>query len=128
LDLNTGKGVAAAKAEDVETSTLSDINVMTQEGAQRAIGLSDAAIGDIDKVRSNLGSVQNQLNSAIAGIATARVNISASASTIEDIDFAQEAHNLQKMQILAEAGQFALSNSSDRLSNLITLLTQTDQR
>ena len=128
LNTNSDDKFVATQSEDIQLSILSDIEVLSQEGAQRAIGMADAAIKDLDLIRSNLGSTQNQLISAIAGITAARINIFSSESTIRDVDFSEEFQNLKKIQILSEAGQFALASANTRASNLIHLLTQTDQR
>ena len=92
------------------------------------VQVADVAIKDLDAIRSNLGSVQNQLTSAIAGITAAKVNIFSSASSIRDVDFSEEVQNLKKLQILSEAGKFSLSSSNTRAAGLISLLTQTGQK
>lgn len=128
LNMNSGENYTAARMDDQTLSTLSRIDVLSQEGAQQAIGIVDAAISDLDGIRADLGSVQNQLTSIIAGIAVAKINLYASASTIRDVDFTEEVQNLKKMEVLSEAGKFALSSSTERSQNLIDLLTQIDQR
>ena len=46
---------------DNEHGRLSDINVLTQEGAEAAIEIADAALKDVSQTRSEIGSLQNQL-------------------------------------------------------------------
>ncbi len=101
---------------------LSDLDVTTQEGAQIAISIADAALKNLDKVRSDLGSVQNQLTSTIANISTTRVNVAAAESTIRDVDFAEESSNFTKMQILAQAGTFAMSQANSSAQGVLSLL------
>jgi len=101
---------------------LSDISVTSQEGAQIAISVADAALKNLDKVRSDLGSVQNQLTSTIANISTTRVNVSSAESTIRDVDFAEESATFTKMQILSQAGTFAMSQANSSAQQVLSLL------
>ncbi|MCK5404116.1 MAG: flagellin, partial [Desulfobulbaceae bacterium] len=77
---------------------------------------------DLDKVRSDLGSVQNQLISTISNLSATRVNIFAAESSIRDVDFAEEAANFSKLQILNQAGAFAMAQANASSQNVLTLL------
>ena len=119
----------AAKSDNVEsTSTdaksyrLSDVDVTTQDGAQIGITVADAALKSLDKVRSDLGSVQNQLTSTIANLSVTKVNTFAAESSIRDVDFAEEASNFSKMQILNQAGAFAMAQANASSKNVLSLL------
>jgi flagellin len=124
LAVNTN---ASATSASSETSVgvayrLSDVDVTTQAGAQLGISIADASLKGLDKVRSDLGSVQNQLTSTIANISTTRVNVKAAESTIRDVDFAEESSNFTKMQILSQAGTFALSQANSSSQQVLSLL------
>jgi flagellin len=119
----------AAKSVNTDSSTsaaqayrLSDIDVTTQEGAQIAIAVADAALKSLDKVRSDLGSVQNQLTSTISNLSATRVNIFAAESSIRDVDFAEEASNFSKMQILVQASSFAMAQANASSQSVLSLL------
>jgi flagellin len=101
---------------------LSDVDVTSQEGAQIGIAVADAALKGLDKVRSDLGSAQNQLTSTISNISTTQINVSAAESTIRDVDFAAESSNFTKMQILSQAGTFAMSQANATSQNVLSLL------
>jgi len=130
LKSGTVLGVNTVAADDtVDSSTtqglsyrLSDVDVTSQEGAQIGIAVADAALKSLDKVRSDLGSVQNQLTSTIANISTTKVNVSAAESSIRDVDFAEESANFTKMQILSQAGTFAMSQANASSQNVLSLL------
>ncbi|MFH7320411.1 flagellin [Desulfurivibrio sp. D14AmB] len=107
---------------DTKLQTLSEISVLTQEGAQQAIAVADSALKDLGKVRADLGSVQNQLTSTIANITVTRVNISAAESAIRDVDFAEEAANFSKFQILNQAGSFAMAQANASSQTVLSLL------
>ncbi|MCK5228901.1 MAG: flagellin, partial [Desulfobulbaceae bacterium] len=79
-----------AKLGDSEVGQLSDINVMTQEGAQKAIQIADEALSQLNQNRSNIGSLQNQLEATIGNLATTRINVLSAQSAIQDVDVAEE--------------------------------------
>ncbi len=120
-DAAQADGAVSSVSEGV-SYRLSDVDVTTQEGAQIGIAVADAALKNLDKVRSDLGSVQNQLTSTIANISTTKVNVSAAESTIRDVDFAEESANFTKMQILSQAGTFAMSQANASSQNVLSLL------
>ncbi len=123
LAANADSGTyATTETGTSELSTLSDVDVLTQEGAQVAIAVADAALKDLDKVRADLGSVQNQISFTIANISTTRVNIYSAESTIRDVDFAEESSNFTKMQILQQAGTFAMSQANASSQAVLSLL------
>jgi len=119
---NDTQAYSSSEVSDGESYRLSDIDVTTQEGAQIGIAVADAALTNLDKVRSDLGSVQNQLTSTIANISTTKVNVEAAESTIRDVDFAAESSNFTKMQILSQAGTFAMSQANASSQNVLSLL------
>lgn len=105
-----------------KTSRLSDLNVLTAEGAQTAISIADAALKDIGNTRASLGSVQNQLSSTIANLSISLTNVSAAESGIRDVDFASEASNFSHLQVLSQAGSFALSQANASAQSVLSLL------
>jgi flagellin len=121
LNANAG-GASGTKVADTTTSRLADVSVLTQEGAQVAIAVADSALKDLDKVRSDLGSVQNQLTSTIANLSATKVNIASAESSIRDVDFAEEASNFSKMQILNQASSFAMAQANASSKTVLSLL------
>jgi flagellin len=82
----------------------------------------DSAIDTLNSNRSNFGSVQNQLESAIRNMQTTYTNIKAAESTIRDVDYAQESANFNKQNIIAQAGTYALSQANAIQQNVLKLL------
>ena len=115
-------GSASSSISTAVSYRLSDVDVTSQDSAQIAIAVASAALKALDKVRADLGSVQNQLTSTIANITVTRVNIFAAESAIRDVDFAEEAANFTKMQILAQAGAFAMAQANASSQNVLSLL------
>ena len=101
---------------------LSDINVLTDEGAQAAIGTTDQALQQIDSARGKLGSQQNQLTSSISNLATSQVNTLSSESTIRDLDFAKESMNLSQMNTLNKIRVFAAAQANASQKNVMNLI------
>jgi len=107
------------KSNDI---SLDSIDVTTREGAEVAIKIADAALKAIDSVRSDIGSTQNQLESTVRNISVTQVNVTAAESTIRDVDFAAESANLQKRNILAQSGVYAMSQANSAQQNVMRLL------
>ncbi|MCK5227058.1 MAG: flagellar protein FlaB, partial [Desulfobulbaceae bacterium] len=123
-----GSQVPEATADQAEglrtvTGSVSDINVLSQQGATDALSIVDEALNQINTMRSEIGSTQNQLSSTIANLSVNEVNTAAAQSQIRDIDFAEEVMNLNKLQVLTQARLFALSQGSkvnqSRIMNLL---------
>lgn len=86
-----------------------EVDLGNPEGATAAAGLMDEALEGLNRVRGDLGSRQNQLNSELASLANATVNTHAAQSQVADADLAQEAMVLSQMQVLRQAQLFALT-------------------
>jgi flagellin len=96
--------------------------VTTFSGAQAVMDIADTSIKSLDKIRSDLGSVQIQLEATVNNISVTKTNVQFSESQIRDTDFAEETGNFKKGNILAQAGSYALAQSSSVLQNITRLL------
>ena len=103
-------------------NTIDTIDVTTRAGAEKAVITADYALKDLDKTRSDIGSVQNQLESTIRNISTTQVNVAAAESQIRDVDFAAESANFSKLNILAQSGTYAMSQANAVQKNVMRLL------
>lgn len=101
-----------AKLGDPANGQLSDINVLNQEGAQKAIRIADEALSQLNQNRSNIGSLQNQLESAIGNLATTQINVLSAQSAIQDVDVAEESMVLSNMKVLNKARVFASAQAN----------------
>ncbi|MCT7645722.1 flagellin [Aliarcobacter butzleri] len=109
-----GKMSAGATA----TSTGVFTRTMAQSG-QKAI---DKAISMLNGYRGDIGSTQNQVESAIRNLTTQATNIKNAESTIRDVDYAQESANYNKLNIIAQAGSYAISQANSTQQNVLRLL------
>ena len=105
-----------------ENGSLSEINVLTEEGAQAAIETTDAALGQINVSRADIGSQQNKLTSTIANLSTSRINTLSAESTIRDLDFAEEIMNFSKMDVLTKVRSFVATQANATSKNIVHLL------
>ncbi|MBU0676266.1 MAG: flagellar protein FlaB [Proteobacteria bacterium] len=113
---------ATTSLSNVSKFRLADVDVTSQDSAQVAISIADSALKNLDKIRSDLGSVQNQLTSTITNLSVTRVNIYAAESAIRDVDFAEEAANFSKMQILSQSSSFAMAQANASAQTVLSLL------
>lgn len=118
---NSG-GAASTQLTNESTVKLTDLSVLTADDAQTAIVLADAAISDINRIRSNIGSIQNQFSSSVSNLTTTKLNILSAYSNIMDVDFSEETLNFTKMQVLVQTGSFALTQANAQATNVIALL------
>ncbi len=85
--------------------------------ARLALDAVYAAIYSVGSARGTLGSVESRLSSAIANLGVARENLLAAESRIQDVDVAEEAANLTRLNILQQAGTAVLAQAN-QLPNL----------
>jgi len=105
-----------------DAGPLSEVNVLTEDGAQAAIQTADAALQQINASRAEIGSQQNKLTSTISNLSTSRINTLSAESTIRDLDFAEEVMNFSKMTALNKARTFASSQANATSKNVVHLL------
>ena len=98
------------------------MNISTQAGAQNAISVIDAAIGQIDSQRADLGAIQNRFQSTISNLQSISENVSAANSRVKDTDYAAETANLTKNQILQQAGTAILAQANQLPQAVLSLL------
>ena len=96
--------------------------LMTREGAMLAMDITEAAIGQLDGIRADLGSAQNQLTVTVNNISVTQVNVKAAESNIRDVDFAAESAAFSKYNILAQSGSYAMSQANAVQQNVLRLL------
>lgn len=90
--------------------------------ATTALSAIDSAIDTLNGWRSDFGSTQNQLESAIRNLATQQTNIKAAESVIRDVDYASESANFNKQNIISQAGTYAMSQANSIQQNVLRLL------
>ncbi len=98
------------------------IELSTQEGAQKATDLIDAAVKKVSATRARMGAIQNRLEHTIANLDTAAENTQNAESRIRDTDMASQMVDYSKNQILAQAGQSMLAQANQSSQGVLSLL------
>jgi flagellin len=101
---------------------VASIDIGTQQGAQDALAVVDAALQFIDATRGDLGAVQNRLLSTISNLQNVTENVTAARSRIQDADFAAETANLTRASILQQAGISVLAQANALPQQTLALL------
>jgi flagellin len=137
IEVNTGDGatlqVGADNSSDQrigfslkgQTSThlnLEDDDLTSLANAQTAIDALDDAIQQINDERATIGSKQNRLEFTSSNLMNSIQNNSASMSTIRDADFASEAADMARNQILVQSGTSMLAQANGLSQNVLALI------
>ena len=96
--------------------------VSTQEQAQKAlVGLTNAIISK-DKIRANLGAIQNRLENTISNLTIQSENMQSAESRISDVDVANEMTNFVRNQILTQSAVAMLSQANSMPQLALSLI------
>ena len=98
------------------------ISISTPDGANRTIGILDAAIKVVNKQRADLGAYQNRLEYAVKGLDVGAENLQASESRIRDTNMATEMVSYTRDMILSQAGTAMLAQANQRSQTVLQLL------
>ena len=99
-----------------------DTNVLSVDDARTAITAIDHAIDEVNRERSYIGSEQNKLQFTMSNLTSQTQSIEAARSSIQDTDFAVDAADLAKNQILAQSATAMLAQASAISQNILPLL------
>ncbi|TGB97335.1 FliC/FljB family flagellin [Escherichia sp. E2748] len=106
------------------TATITDLKtaVNTKPATTDPLKAIDAALSQVDKLRSGLGAVQNRFDSVISNLNNTVNNLSESRSRILDADFASEVSEMSRANILQSAGTSVLAQANQVPQNVLQLL------
>ena len=96
--------------------------VTTLKGAMAVMDIVETAILNVDQIRADIGSAQQQIDSTLNNITTTQVNLKSAESVIRDVDFADESANYSKSSILAQSGAYALAQANASSQYVMQLL------
>jgi flagellin len=94
----------------------------TNDNFQSAINKLDSAIAKVNDERGNIGAKQNRLEFTSSNLMNSIQNNAASMSTIRDADFAVEAADLARNQILTQSGSAMLAQANSLSQNVLSLI------
>ncbi len=102
---------------------LTGVNVTSATSATDTISKIDSAIESLSKRRGEIGSfMRNVLESNIRTLGIAKENLSATESSVRDIDVAEEMTNYTKLQILTQSGMSVLAQANQGPNQVLSLL------
>ena len=117
--IQIGNSTASALGVGNQSAATNDAyTVSTQAQAQKAlVGLNNAIISK-DKIRANLGAMQNRLENTVSNLQIQAENLQAAESRISDVDVATEMTEFVRNQILSQAATAMLgqANSLPRMA------------
>jgi len=129
---NDAIGVALADATTATTGLdIADIDVTAgsaadatddHEASKTAITAVDAALKEVDGLRSTLGATLNRFDSVVENLNTSSINLSDARSRIEDADYAKEVSNMTRANILQQAGTSVLAQANQTPQSVLSLL------
>ena len=101
--LGVGMGAASGRAGR---------SISTQQMAQEALDAITQAIVSKDKIRANLGALQNRLENTISNLQIQAENLQSAESQISDVDVANEMTEFVRQQILTQSAVAMLSQAN----------------
>ena len=101
---------------------LNTVDVTSTQTTATRLQIIDEAIGDVSKVRGDLGAAQNRLEHTVANLSVAVENLAASESRIRDADMAAEMVNFTRHQIMLQAGTAMLAQANAAPQSVLGLL------
>ncbi|WP_312140401.1 FliC/FljB family flagellin [Pantoea septica] len=117
---DTTNGTPASVAFAAGTD-LTDDEVAAMKGKPMT-EVIDAALAQVDKLRSGLGAAQNRFDSVISNLNSTVNNLTESRSRILDADYATEVSNMSRANILQSAGTTVLAQANQVPQNVLSLL------
>lgn len=115
------KGEQIIESSGVQSNTLGlgltdlvnqDATTFNSSTARSFLATVDKAINGLNDVRSNFGSVQNQLESSSRNLLSQQTS-TLNAASLFDTDYAKESSNFSKQNILAQIGAFGQSQANN---------------
>jgi len=135
LEIAAGRDLQVGADNDINHQLQLGINSVTASGlridgsqvldikqARVAITSLDHATDTVNQERSYLGSMQNRLSFTMSNLTGQTQSIEAARSSIQDTDFAADAADLAKNQILAQSGTAMLAQASAISQNILSLI------
>lgn len=103
---------------------IADVDLTTQDNANTAIGTIETAQQTLANHLANIGAYETKLGYTADNLATQSENLQASESTIRDMDMAKGMTDFAKYNLLTQASQFMLAQSTQNPYSVLNLLQQ----
>lgn len=114
--------ISSSQLGDQTLGNLASVNVTSDQGAQDAVAIADAALKQIGQMQSGVGAYQNQISATVSNLGTSQINTLAAASSVRDLDLAKESANFSALESLNTAQVFAAAQANASKKNVLNLL------
>ena len=101
---------------------IGSLNVLEKGQSQENLGQIDESINKLNGQRSNLGAIQNRLQSTINNLEVKTENLSAANSRVRDTDVAVATADMTKNNILSQAGVSVLAQANNSGQSALRLI------
>jgi flagellin len=115
-------GLAATNSFTHRYSIIDNTVLDSQSASRFALDAIRAAIVSVTRSRGTLGAVESRLEASIKNLEIARENFKAAETRIRDVDVAETAAELTRLNILQQAGVSVLSQANQQPSLALSLL------
>jgi len=115
LDGGVGEGGAPAAFPD-------EANLQTPESSRQTINRLDIAVGLVNRERSYLGSMQSRIQFTVTDLSTPSQSAERSRVTIENIEFATEAIEVTREQIVTQTSSSVMAQAGGVSQNILQLI------
>lgn len=106
-------------------SVIANSDIESRSAALLALEAIQGAIGSVTRSRGVLGAAENRLHTTVRQLATARESFQSAESAITDVDVAQEAAEMARLNVLQQAGTAILANANFQPQLALKLLNDT---
>jgi flagellin len=102
--------------------SLYDINLSTNDGAERAMMIVSKALQKVDTLRSQIGAVMNNLQSIFDAQKVSYDNTKQAESVIRNTDYAEEMSNFTTLQVKMQSTMAMLAQANTLPQMVLQLL------
>lgn len=99
-----------------------DANLKTLRKAKESLGFISKAVSEIANARAQIGAIQSRLEFTNEQLTSTKENLTGAMSRINDVNFAEEATQYARYQILAQSGTSMLSQANAMPKTVLQLL------
>jgi flagellin len=114
---------ASQNVATLEALGLSEMDYNVKENAQQSLVTLDAAQESVNRMRSNLGALQNRLVSTVQNLGVFEENMAAANSRIRDTDMAHSSSELTRNTIMLQASTSALAQANQSSAVALKLIS-----
>ena len=113
---------ASSNVATTDALGLTGLDYNSKEGAQTALEELDAAQVSVNRMRANLGALQNRLTNTVSNLGATEENLGAANSRIRDADMAEVTTELARNQILMQANTATLAQANQKNALALQLI------